>query len=544
MALAGLAGEDLDATKELLDSARPTAVNLAYATERMCTFGKRSKETRSQMFEEVERLKQEEFDACEKMAELAFPLFPSRPSVPGRNTVNVIHHCNTGGLATFGVGTALGCIVRRSQRNPNLFAWVDETRPRLQGSRLTSWELTKLKVPHKVIVDGAAGYVLASGEADCVFYGADRIAANGDVINKIGTYSLSVIARENGVPVYCVAPTSTIDLSVPDGRQVKIEERSDDEVFRSPGDAERFVDDASRAFNPAFDVTPFKYVTAIVTEEGVCYPPFHESVVQAKQRALAKQGVGKPGEDASTFRASKRSATSIFAPQNDPVENAEAALGNGRNDPRAFKPKTSLTDGLEEMAGNEEAAVANVRQFSENKKTTIQLGDDAEEVAFDTKNSVRVTRSKMPSNIFGDDVVDKRPEKAHVETPKPAEFAPGTKGRIETPQPPESLPSSKGHFDTPQGVERDEVSFTKGHFDSPKGVEHDETSFSKAHFDSPKGVERDESSFSKGRFDSPKGVEHDESSFSKGHFSPPTPQRESPQTKGKFAPSAPSNIFG
>jgi methylthioribose-1-phosphate isomerase len=164
--------------------------------------------------------------------------------------------------------------------------WVDETRPRLQGARLTAWELMRAEVPMHLIADNAAGHLMRTGRVDVVIFGADRVAANGDVANKIGTYKLAVVAKENGVPVYCVAPASTVDLNLSDGDQIPIEERGPEEV-REVGNFTIAPEDVP-VYNPAFDVTPYRYLTGIVTEEGICYPPFTESLRRAKLAAEAR----------------------------------------------------------------------------------------------------------------------------------------------------------------------------------------------------------------------------------------------------------------
>lgn len=164
---------------------------------------------------------------------------------------------------------------------------VDETRPRLQGARLTSYELMEAGVPMHLIPDNAAGLLMLQGKVDIVLYGADRVAANGDVVNKIGTYKISVLAKENGIPVYAVVPTSTIDLTVASGKDIVIEERSEDEV--TVIDGARIAPAGVKVFNPAFDYTPFRYITGIITEEGICYPPFSMSLADAKRKAEAKR---------------------------------------------------------------------------------------------------------------------------------------------------------------------------------------------------------------------------------------------------------------
>jgi methylthioribose-1-phosphate isomerase len=187
----------------------------------------------------------------------------------------VIHHCNTGALAAVDWGTALGVIRLAHEQGKNIHVLVDETRPRLQGSRLTAWELEQYNIPYEIITDGAAGYFLRTGQVNKVFFGADRVAANGDVANKIGTYMLALAAHDNHLPVYCVAPSSTVDLSLESGDLIPIEERSEDEVLNLKVAGVRVSPESARARNPAFDITPHQLLTAIVTEKGVIYPPFN-----------------------------------------------------------------------------------------------------------------------------------------------------------------------------------------------------------------------------------------------------------------------------
>lgn len=196
---------------------------------------------------------------------------------------NILHHCNTGALATVDIGTAIGVIYEAHTQGKNVHVWVDETRPRLQGARLTAWELMREGVPMHLIADNAAGYLMLAGKVDVVLFGADRVARNGDVVNKIGTYKLAVVAKENHVPVYACVPTSTIDLTFLDGRTIPIEERSAEEVTMVG--SVRIAPENCPVFNPAFDVTPSTYLTGIVTEEGICYPPFDVSLAKAKAAA-------------------------------------------------------------------------------------------------------------------------------------------------------------------------------------------------------------------------------------------------------------------
>jgi methylthioribose-1-phosphate isomerase len=249
-ALAARHGEDLEEASAVLGASRPTAVNLAWALERMRD---------DPSYEHARRLHAEEVDRCRRMAEHAAALL-----APGTRALT---HCNTGGLATGGYGTALGALRRAWERDLLRHVWVDETRPLLQGSRLTAWELERLGVPYAVIADSAAASLMAAGEVDCVLTGADRIAANGDTANKIGTYGLAVLAAHHGLPFYVVAPTSTVDLDTPTGAEIPIEERAAAEL------SAHFP-----ARNPAFDVTPALLIAAIVTEEGTHRPPYSDSL--------------------------------------------------------------------------------------------------------------------------------------------------------------------------------------------------------------------------------------------------------------------------
>jgi methylthioribose-1-phosphate isomerase len=250
LALAAERGEDLESASAALAAARPTAVNLTWALEQM-----RDDPTP----ERARALHDDEVERCRAMASHAAELF-----APGTSALT---HCNAGGLATGGYGSAVGALRAAWERGLLARAWVDETRPLLQGSRLTAWELEAAGVPHAVIADSAAASLMASGEVDCVVTGADRIAANGDTANKIGTYSLAVAAAHHGLPLYVVAPTSTVDLETPTGAQIPIEERPAAEI------STRF-----EARNPAFDVTPAELISAIVTEIGVQRAPYAQSL--------------------------------------------------------------------------------------------------------------------------------------------------------------------------------------------------------------------------------------------------------------------------
>ena len=250
LALAAAHGEDLVAADAVLRASRPTAVNLAWALDEMS--GDPSPDhARAIHAAEVER--------CRQMASHTADLLS-----PGTRALT---HCNAGGLATGGYGSAVGALLTAFERGLLAHVWVDETRPLLQGARLTAWELETAAIPHAVIADSAAGSLMAAGEVDCVITGADRIAANGDAANKIGTYSLAVLARYHELPLYVVAPSTTLDLGTPDGASIPIEERDPAEVTA------RFA-----ARNPAFDVTPAALISAIVTERGVHRAPYVESL--------------------------------------------------------------------------------------------------------------------------------------------------------------------------------------------------------------------------------------------------------------------------
>jgi methylthioribose-1-phosphate isomerase len=249
-ALAAERGEDLDEAYSVLACARPTAVNLRWALDRM-----RDEPTA----ERARGIHEDEVERCRRMAAHAAGLVG-----PG---ARVLTHCNTGGLATGGYGSALGAIRAAWEGGLVDRVWVDETRPLLQGSRLTAWELESLGIPFAVIADSAAASLMGGGEVDCVFTGADRIAANGDTANKIGTYPLALAAHHHEVPFYVVAPTSTVDPETAIGADIPIEHRDPTELTA------RFP-----ALNPAFDVTPAAFVSAIVTEEGVHRAPYEESL--------------------------------------------------------------------------------------------------------------------------------------------------------------------------------------------------------------------------------------------------------------------------
>jgi methylthioribose-1-phosphate isomerase len=267
---------DLKEAAEVLEAARPTAVNLTWALKRMLNlaaeFEGSAAELRQKMLEEAQRIADEDVAINQRMARNGAALIDDGDTL--------IHHCNTGALATVDWGTALGVVRMAHEQGKRLHVLVDETRPRLQGSRLTAWELEQYGIPYDIISDNAAGYFLRSGQVQKVFFGGDRMAANGDVANKIGTYMLALAAHDNDVPAYSVVPTSTIDLSLANGGLIPIEERDSDEVLNLQVGGQPASPSGAHARNPAFDVTPHRLLTAIVTENGVVYPPFGVNLVK------------------------------------------------------------------------------------------------------------------------------------------------------------------------------------------------------------------------------------------------------------------------
>ena len=265
---------------EQVRGTRPTAVNLSWGVSRALTCAERvhaigAAETRKALWDLADRLAEEDVEANRRMGSHGSALIP--------DGARILTHCNAGALATAGWGTALGVIRSAHRAGKRLQVFVDETRPFLQGSRLTAWELQEEGVPYTVIADNMAGYFMARGEIDLCIVGADRIAASGDVANKIGTYSVAVLASAHGIPFYVAAPTSTIDLSIETGSEIPIEERDPAEVLTFAG--LRVAPEGARARHPAFDVTPGRYVTAIITEVGVIAPPYDEALASAVERA-------------------------------------------------------------------------------------------------------------------------------------------------------------------------------------------------------------------------------------------------------------------
>jgi methylthioribose-1-phosphate isomerase len=274
VALGVLRGDaGFDEVCETLARTRPTAVNLFWAIDRMKELyaglrGKPLEEIRARMVEEAQRIRLEDIAVNEAIGRNGAPLIP--------DGATVLTHCNAGALATAGFGTALGVIRAARAAGKQIDVFADETRPFLQGARLTAWELLHDGIPTTIITDNMAGHFMKSGRIGCAIVGADRIAANGDVANKIGTYSVAVLAKENGVPFYVAAPISTLDLTLASGDQIPIEQRSPDEVTHVFG--VRVAPEGAAVQNPAFDVTPGRYVTAIITERGVARPPYEDSL--------------------------------------------------------------------------------------------------------------------------------------------------------------------------------------------------------------------------------------------------------------------------
>jgi methylthioribose-1-phosphate isomerase len=262
---------------DAIASTRPTAVNLFWAIDRMKRVYAQGRPAgigaiRSALIREAVTMHRDDVDSNRKMGRLGQELLP--------DSARILTHCNAGALATAGYGTALGVIRAAVEAGKRVHVFADETRPFLQGARLTAWELQKDGIAVTVITDNMAGHFMKNKAVDCVIVGADRIAANGDVANKIGTYSVAVLAKENSIPFYVAAPISTLDLDIVDGNGITIEERDPDEVRKFRGIA--ITPERTAVANPAFDVTPNRYISAIITEAGLARPPYQESL-----RALA-----------------------------------------------------------------------------------------------------------------------------------------------------------------------------------------------------------------------------------------------------------------
>ncbi len=261
---------------DALRATRPTASNLFWALERMLARLESVSAggvpaMQQALVAEAEALADEDIQANKRMGNYGAELI--------EDGYNILTHCNAGALATVDYGTALAPVRTAWKQGKQVHVYVDETRPRLQGARLTSWELMRDGIPMTLIADNAAGYFIQNGQVDIIFVGADRVVANGDVVNKIGTYTVAVVARENGVPFYAVVPTSTVDLRLASGDEVPIEERAAEEVTHVSG--QPIGPEGVNVANPAFDVTPHRYVTGIITERGIVYPPFGKGLRSA-----------------------------------------------------------------------------------------------------------------------------------------------------------------------------------------------------------------------------------------------------------------------
>src|SRR3954449_5696071 len=273
---------DLDQICDLIGKTRPTAVNLFWAIRRMQEKFERIRirpipQIKQELIEEAKRMHAEDIAANQAMGRHGATLMPGEGGV--------LTHCNAGALATAGYGTALGVIRAAVEQGKKIHVYADETRPFLQGSRLTAWELMKDGIPTTLISDNMAGTIMSRGNIGAVIVGADRIAANGDTANKVGTYSVAILAKEHGIPFYVAAPFSTVDMKTKHGDDIPIEERSTREVTHIHGKA--IAPNGVMVAHPAFDVTPHKYITAIITERGVAKAPFEQSLRELSQKALA-----------------------------------------------------------------------------------------------------------------------------------------------------------------------------------------------------------------------------------------------------------------
>ncbi|MBI4303465.1 MAG: S-methyl-5-thioribose-1-phosphate isomerase [Chloroflexi bacterium] len=256
---------------QAIAATRPTARNLFQAIERMDKVfeaGGKVEELKKALVQEAIKIHNEEIENTRKLSQLGAELI--------KDGFTILTHCNTGPLATTGYGTALGVIIQAKEQGKRIKVFATETRPLLQGARLTAWELKKAGIPFTLITDSMAGYFMRQGKIDCVIVGADRIAANGDTANKIGTYTLAVLAKEHGIPFYVAAPTTTIDLSIASGKEIPIEQRSQEEVAYFAGVC--VTPEDCEILNPAFDVTPARYISAIITERGIIRAPYGEGI--------------------------------------------------------------------------------------------------------------------------------------------------------------------------------------------------------------------------------------------------------------------------
>ncbi|MFN2275345.1 MAG: S-methyl-5-thioribose-1-phosphate isomerase [Anaerolineales bacterium] len=276
--------EELNEQAKHLLEARPTAVNLGWAMERVLQNARDASRgdmeaVRSATIETAKQLAEDDVRINRQIADQGASLIADGDTL--------IHHCNTGALAAVDYGTALGVIRRAHEMGKRIHVLVDETRPRLQGARLTAWECEQYGIPYEIITDSAAGYFIQQGLVRACFVGADRVARNGDVANKIGTYMLALAAQDHDVPLYCALPCSTFDLSIPDGSAIPIEERSPQEVLGLQQDGKPIAPASARARNPAFDITPNRFITAFITEAGILRPPYDVSIPAAVQGAGA-----------------------------------------------------------------------------------------------------------------------------------------------------------------------------------------------------------------------------------------------------------------
>lgn len=269
--------EGLSKIKDKLDASRPTAVNLMWATEKVLTKVRESgctdvNDMLQVIKEEADKIYDEDAKSCKMMAEHGNTLI--------REGDTILTHCNTGALATVAYGTALGVIREAHFTGKNIKVYADETRPRLQGAKLTAWELMEEGIPSTLIADSVAATLIRDGKIDKIIVGADRIAGNGDTANKIGTFMLSALAKVYGVPFYIAAPTTTIDFDMASGADIEIEERDSEEVTHING--VRVAPEGMNVFNPAFDVTPNENITAIITDKGIVYPPYEVNIAKLR----------------------------------------------------------------------------------------------------------------------------------------------------------------------------------------------------------------------------------------------------------------------
>lgn len=268
--------QELEKIGDYLKSTRPTAVNLSWAVDRQINFIKNSKLESvglmtNTLINNAIKIHDEDIEINKNIGQNGAAIVPKGASI--------LTHCNAGALATAGYGTALGVIRAAYEKDPTIQVFADETRPRQQGSRLTAWELVTDNIPVTLITDGMCGYFMSKGMIDLVIVGADRIAANGDTANKIGTYTVAIAAKEHNIPFYIAAPLSTIDLSILSGNQIPVEERNKEEITHING--ERICPEGVNIINPSFDITPAKYITGIITEVGILKPDYNTSIKNA-----------------------------------------------------------------------------------------------------------------------------------------------------------------------------------------------------------------------------------------------------------------------